>query len=87
MVIDASALGTAASHVRDAANALTWDFSDLAAGTLGDDEVADAVAHVVQQRKARVEVLGETADVAAGYPIQVTGAFANLDQGLARGVQ
>lgn len=87
VVVDASALSAAASHVCAALPALAWDLRELDAGTLGDAEVADAISHVTAQRKARVAALAEIADITATYPIQVAAGFGQLEDHIVRSLQ
>lgn len=54
---------------------------------MGDGDVADAVARVTQERRARVEVVGDGIRVVASHPAVVSAGFDEQDERLGRSLQ
>lgn len=87
MVVDASALDGVASHARAAAAPMTWDLHAVGFDVMGDADVADAVSRVAQERRTRVEVVGEAIRLVASHPATVSARFDEQDEHLGRSLQ
>lgn len=87
VVVDAGALGVIASHARSAVTPMTWDLHAAGLDVMGDGDVADAVARVTQERRARVEVVGDGIRVVASHPAVVSAGFDEQDERLGRSLQ
>ena len=66
---------------------MTWDLHAAGLDVMGDGDVADAVARVTQERRARVEVVGDGIRVVASHHAVVSAGFDEQDERLGRSLQ